>query len=395
LARIRQGNIDKKESVSISDIIHNYEIAFSMGKKKNGVMEYYQPLVLSDGTTTVSAIQLLFSDNIVKVNPVPLPPAIDISLKDRHEKGTTISYGYESNVSTNWITITDNNKEEFLDLKRYLGGEANCDMAKDLTLEQLKTIAPHASKANRTKYLEPINQTMTTNDINTVLRKAHFLGTILHESGSLRYTREGGVSNESYGGFPGRGLIQITGKDNYTKYGLFVNEDVTSTQENKEKMEKLPHSVYSAGWFWSETNLNPIADDNDLLYISYRVNGAYNNIDDRMLRFEDAIIGLEGNICLNKTIRELTNFSFENSRIYNFADAAFKWGIWHDEIPAPMFNPYNPQVDAIEALKGYARAKELWDINRVNTILTKPENKRSSPEKRYLNMWYIILDKTK
>jgi hypothetical protein len=236
---------------------------------------------------------------------------------------------------------------------------------------------------------------MTTNDINTVLRKAHFLGTILHESGSLRYTREGGVSNESYGGFPGRGLIQITGKDNYTKYGLFVNEDVTSTQENKEKMEKLPHSVYSAGWFWSETNLNPIADDNDLLYISYRVNGAYNNIDDRMLRFEDAIIGLEGNICLNKTIRELTNFSFENSRIYNIADAAFKWGIWHDEIPAPMFNPYNPQVDAIEALKGYARAKELWDINRVNTILTKPETKRSSPEKRYLKMWYIILDKTK
>ncbi|AFK02685.1 hypothetical protein Emtol_1539 [Emticicia oligotrophica DSM 17448] len=52
---------------------------------------------------------LLFSDNIVKVNPVPLPPAIDISLKDRHEKGTTIGYGYESRASTNWITITDNN----------------------------------------------------------------------------------------------------------------------------------------------------------------------------------------------------------------------------------------------------------------------------------------------
>jgi hypothetical protein len=49
LARIRQGNIDKKESVSISDIIYNYEIAFGMIKNTVGKMDYYGKLVLSDG----------------------------------------------------------------------------------------------------------------------------------------------------------------------------------------------------------------------------------------------------------------------------------------------------------------------------------------------------------
>ncbi|WP_337045417.1 fibronectin type III domain-containing protein [Emticicia sp. 17c] len=117
LARIRQGNIDKKESVSISNIIHNYEIAFGMVKKKDGIMEYYQPLVLSDGITTVSAIQLLFSDNIVKVNPVPLPPAVDISLKDKSEDNNTIIYG-SIKTSSNWISITDTKTDEFKALKQ-------------------------------------------------------------------------------------------------------------------------------------------------------------------------------------------------------------------------------------------------------------------------------------
>jgi GH24 family phage-related lysozyme (muramidase) len=123
LARIRQGNIDKKESVSISDIIHNYEIAFSMGKKKNGVMEYYQPLVLSDGITTVSDIHLVFSDNIVKVRPVPLPPPIDISLKDRTEIGNLLIYGLQLS-SANYISIGNPKDTEFKDLKAYLGGNS-------------------------------------------------------------------------------------------------------------------------------------------------------------------------------------------------------------------------------------------------------------------------------
>jgi putative chitinase len=138
LARIRQGNIDKKESVSISDIIHNYEIAFSMGKKKNGVMEYYQPLVLSDGTTTVSAIQLLFSDNIVKINPVPLPPAIDISLKDKSEDNNTIVYG-SIKTSSNWISITDTKTDEFNALKQYLNPPSYAATFQ-ITGEQLREI---------------------------------------------------------------------------------------------------------------------------------------------------------------------------------------------------------------------------------------------------------------
>ena len=121
MARIRQGNIDKKESVSISDIIHNYEIAFGMIKNTVGKMDYFGKLVLSDGITTVSDIHLVFSDNIVKVRPVPLPPPIDISLKDRTEIGNILIYGLQLS-SANYISIADTKPDEFKDLKVYLNG---------------------------------------------------------------------------------------------------------------------------------------------------------------------------------------------------------------------------------------------------------------------------------
>jgi predicted chitinase len=173
-----------------------------MIKKKIGVMEYYQPLVLSDGTTTVSAIQLLFSDNIVKVNPVPLPPAIDISLKDKSEDNNTIIYG-SIKTSSNWISITDTKTDEFNALKQYLN-PPSYTATFPITGEQLREIFCVDSKGNsiplekcKTPSLERcndiknlINKYSDKFEINTPLRMAHFLGQIGTETQGLNKLEE-------------------------------------------------------------------------------------------------------------------------------------------------------------------------------------------------------------
>ena len=87
-----------------------------------------------------------------------------------------------------------------------------CKCDNGITESDLKQIAESASRANIQRHLVSLNLAMTNNGINNCLRKIHMLAQILHESGSLNYTKEIGASESSYGGFPGRGLIQLTGK---------------------------------------------------------------------------------------------------------------------------------------------------------------------------------------
>ncbi len=134
---------------------------------------------------------LLFSDNIVKVNPVPLPPAIDISLKDKSEDNNTIIYG-SIKTSSNWISITDTKTDEFNALKQYLNppsytatfpitGEqlreifcTNIDKCKSPSLEECENVA------------NLINKYSDLFEINTALRMAHFLGQVGWESNNLK-----------------------------------------------------------------------------------------------------------------------------------------------------------------------------------------------------------------
>jgi hypothetical protein len=86
-----------------------------------------------------------------------------------------------------------------------------------ITLEQLIEIG--VSKKKATEYIDSLNKTLQDYNINTNIRIAHFLAQVIHESGSFNYTSEIGATDIHYGGFKGRGLIQITGENNYTNYG--------------------------------------------------------------------------------------------------------------------------------------------------------------------------------
>ncbi|NJO16601.1 MAG: glycoside hydrolase family 19 protein [Thioploca sp.] len=160
-----------------------------------------------------------------------------------------------------------------------------------LTEEQLKKIMPYATDINIKKYLTPINYTLKKYEINTPLRVAHFLAQLAHESGSLNYVRE--IANgTAYEGrkdlgntepgdgprFKGRGLIQLTGRANYKKYGDSINADLVSNPENLENPD-LATDV--AGWFWNERKLNPLADQDDIEGITRKINGGTNGLKDR------------------------------------------------------------------------------------------------------------------
>ena len=171
-----------------------------------------------------------------------------------------------------------------------------------MTPEQLYKCMPYSYRADREKFLQPINFTFDEFCIDTPLRQAFFLAQIAHESGSLRYVQEiatGGayegrvdLGNLELGDgikYKGRGLIQITGRNNYQRVSESLGIDCLN---NPELLEDPVNAARSAGWFWATHNLNASADANDLRTNTRIINGGYNGLIDRGQRLVEAKRGL-------------------------------------------------------------------------------------------------------
>lgn len=157
--------------------------------------------------------------------------------------------------------------------------------------------------------------------VNTPIRIAHFMAQIEHESNlkpiseNLNYSAEGlaktfkkyfpnqqlanayarqpqkianrvyadrmGNGNESSGDgwkFRGRGFIQITGKNNYTVLSKDTRVDFVS---NPDLLLQEANSMISALWFWNVNKLNALADKDDIVSVTKRINGGTNGLDHR------------------------------------------------------------------------------------------------------------------
>lgn len=155
-------------------------------------------------------------------------------------------------------------------------------------------------------FLPFLNSAMDEFHIDTPLRQAAFLAQVGHESGELRYVKEL-ASGEAYEGrkdlgntFPGdgvkykgRGLIQITGRTNYTAVMLALDVDCL---EHPEVLETPENACRASAWWWKEHGLNEVADSGDIDAVSDIVNrghrtkayGDTNGFDDRLKHFETA-----------------------------------------------------------------------------------------------------------
>jgi putative chitinase len=89
--------------------------------------------------------------------------------------------------------------------------------------------------------------------------------------------------------FRGRGAIQLTGKENYTKFAARVGKTL---DEAVAYTETLDGAIESACWFWTTNKLNDIADKNDIVTLTKRINGGTIGLEDRKHHFENNLITL-------------------------------------------------------------------------------------------------------
>lgn len=79
--------------------------------------------------------------------------------------------------------------------------------------------------------------------------------------------------------YRGRGLIQVTGKDNYT---LFAESVETPLEDIPDYLQTFEGAVQSACWFWEQNNLNTFADARDIVNLTLRINGGTIGLEHRM-----------------------------------------------------------------------------------------------------------------
>jgi putative chitinase len=170
-----------------------------------------------------------------------------------------------------------------------------------VTQQQLQIVMPNA-RSQAGVFISALNTAMSHRNINTPKRIAAFLAQVGHESGQLQYVRElGGAQYLSkydtgalavrLGNTPepdgdgqkyrGRGLIQITGRDNYRQcsLGLFGDDRLLFLPE---LLEQPQWAAESAAWFWEQNGFNELADRDQFNSITRRINGGLNGLQDRL-----------------------------------------------------------------------------------------------------------------
>ena len=193
-----------------------------------------------------------------------------------------------------------------------------------MTSEQLQQLGIDA------KWLQPLEDTFAKYDINTPERQAAFIGQCAHESGNFKTLEENLnykpealmrvwpsrfpdlatamkyahnpelIANKVYGGrmgngveesgdgwkYHGRGLIQLTGKENYANCGSGIGVDLLS---NPNLLNTPEYAALSAAWFWNKKGLNALADAGDFETMTKRINGGTLGLDDRKAKIAKAL----------------------------------------------------------------------------------------------------------
>jgi putative chitinase len=168
-----------------------------------------------------------------------------------------------------------------------------------ITDTQLHRVMPNLPAAKLQQVLPHLNQAMQDHGVDTMLRTAAFVAQLAHESGEFRFmeelwgpteaqkryeppselaTRLGNTEPGDGKRYKGRGPIQITGRFNYRKYGDLLGVDLIDHPEVAAQPEV---AFETAGLYWERNGLNELADSEQFVAITRRINGGTNGLPDR------------------------------------------------------------------------------------------------------------------
>lgn len=201
----------------------------------------------------------------------------------------------------------------------------------ELTLDQLKQLLPKNPYVDH--WYKVLAQLLPDYEINTPQRIAAFVAQCAHESGGFMTLKENlnykavtlrkifpkyfptdelaqryaslpnkqeAIANKVYANrmgngpeesgdgfrFCGRGLIQLTGKQNYSWFAASIG---ISVEEASEYLQTFEGAAQSACWFWESNNLNSFADSGDIMGMTKRINGGTIGLDDRIKHYRHAL----------------------------------------------------------------------------------------------------------
>ena len=86
--------------------------------------------------------------------------------------------------------------------------------------------------------------------------------------------------------FRGRGLKQLTGRENYSRFGDSIG---MTAEEAAEYVQSFNGAIQSACWFWDTNNLNDIADGDNVKLMTKKINGGSIGLEDRQRRYINAM----------------------------------------------------------------------------------------------------------
>lgn len=197
-----------------------------------------------------------------------------------------------------------------------------------LVTEQMLCTITTPELAN--KWADALNETCEEFAIDTPYRISGFISNVAHESGGFKFVSENlnysaaslmrvwpsrfptleiaqryamnpeTIANRAYADrmgnkdeasgdgwkYRGRGLIQLTGKNNYVAYSMACDNEAL---QKPDIVAEPKYAAESAGWFWSVNRLNSVADTQDIVRMTKIINGGTNGLDDRQMKYAKVI----------------------------------------------------------------------------------------------------------
>lgn len=117
-------------------------------------------------------------------------------------------------------------------------------------------------------------------------------------------SKQGAMGNTQPGDgwrFRGRGIKQLTGRNNYTAFAKTIN---MTAEESAEYLETKKGAFESACWFWKTNNIASFADKDDIVGMTKKINGGTIGLDDRQSRYNRAKALLSGGVAAPAVVKE-------------------------------------------------------------------------------------------